>query len=80
MSEELEAITNILVDIYGDNYLVRPCAEEILTRLPKWQEEADQGWRSVDDSVYLHIWNYFAGGSTAEIAADRVMAVLNEDN
>jgi hypothetical protein len=70
-------IQSALETVYGPTSMVAALAETLVDSWANYQEEEDTGWRSVEDSVHLTIWNWFPGGDTARIAAKRVMAATS---
>lgn len=84
-----EAILKALASVYSCNNVPEPggmveaCAKHLddtwNTMVSQAQEWADRGSRrDLEHEVMLQIWNWFAGGGTAEIAAKKVMEAVND--
>ena len=78
--DELEKIESVLIEIYGDGSMVTALAKDIAAKMPEYLE--DDGGRGASETerieyqLHMHVWNWFAGGGTAEIAARRLMEAL----
>lgn len=66
--------------------MVEACAIDIDSTWEMMQETAEF-WaekgspsRDIHYQIHMKIWNWFPGGGTAEIAADRVMEALDADS
>lgn len=82
MSERLEQIATALASVYTRDGVVKPggmieaCAIFIDRRWDEWAESERYDGRPYE--VHMCIWNWFPGGGTAEIAAQRVLAAVSE--
>lgn len=77
MTDHFTAVHKELVDIYGDGSMVASLAEHLINNMPLYAMQAEDEERTVEFQAMLTIWNWFPGGSTAEIAAGRVVAAYN---
>ncbi len=58
--------------------MIDACAEHLDSSWDKYEADVARGrYRDMEHALMLQIWNWFAGGDTAEIAAKRVLEALN---
>lgn len=79
-NSRLEAIQTAMVGVYGKGSMAIACAETINRNWDDWtagKRQADHG-RGLHYAVHMEIWNWFPGGGTAEIAANHVLAAVEE--
>jgi hypothetical protein len=71
-----DAVRGALESVYGTGEMVATLAEVIVERWDDW--EADE-YRDLPRNLHLCIWDWFAGGDTASLAADRVMIAVGHN-
>lgn len=74
-----DIIRPALESVYGESGTVTSLAVYLASEWPHYEQEADEGYRTVEKLVHLTIWNWFPGGETAALAAERVVAAVNGD-
>lgn len=68
----------VLAEIYGDGSMVEALAGHLAMRIANWpNDDANISGRSREDMIMQTCWNWFSGGDTAEIAAQRIEQALN---
>ena len=68
----LDPIKKALQQEYGTGSMVAACAKDIQDHWEDWEKVADED-RDLPYLLHMRIWNWFAGGGTAEIAAEKVL-------
>jgi hypothetical protein len=73
------AILDALRGIYGKGAMVDACARHIDSKWDEWRQGygRTRHGESMEDAVHMEVWNWFAGGGTAEIAGGRVVSAVN---
>src|SRR5688572_542103 len=61
-----------LIDIYGSGGMTDALAEHVIEKMPTWLDDVDDP-RGLQYQLHMAIWHFFAGGGTAEIAANRIL-------
>lgn len=76
-----DKISPALTSIYGDNGLTRALVLHLGTKIDMHEDgdPAIYGDNQRYDMIRETCWNWFSGGGTASIAAERVEAVLDHD-
>lgn len=72
-----DTIRGVLESIYGSGDMVIALAENIAKRWDDW--DADDR-RDLPTNLQLYIWDWFAGGDTAQLAADRIIEVIGKSD
>lgn len=67
-------VREALEPIYGSGSMVTALASHIVD---KWDDWNDDPSRDLITHLHLCIWNWFPGGSTAEVAANKIMEALD---
>jgi hypothetical protein len=64
-----EIITRIVTNRYGHNAMARGLADDLIAKMPDWNAlDGDERERQ----IMLTCWNWFSGGSTAEVVAHQI--------
>lgn len=63
----------------GKGGMVESCAVDLDKRWETLMDEDRTYTRGPEAEVQMQIWNWFPGGGTAQIAAERVMAAVNDE-
>lgn len=70
----VDMVRETLETVYGSGPTVTALASNIVDLWDHWLDQADPDWgRDFPTLLQLHIWNWFSGGSTAQLAADRIL-------
>ena len=73
-----DTVREALEQVYGSGPMVTSLASHIVDRWADWEADTDED-QGLHYRLHMEIWNWFAGGGTAEIAADRVLAAVETD-
>lgn len=71
----MDKITSIVTGRYGRNAMAEALAADLIEKIPGWAEN-DREER--ERKIMLTCWDWFSGGSTAEIVADQIKMALFE--
>lgn len=73
-----EKILPIVTEIYGDGIMAEGLAKQLAEKVEDFDpSEFDyHGDEQREDMIRLTCWNWFSGGGTAEIAAERIEEAL----
>ena len=72
----VEKILPALQESYGEGAMVTALAQHIVQQWPNMVAEAEDGWHDLQHSLRLTCWNWFSGGDTANLTADRILEAL----
>lgn len=72
-------ILQALQGVYGDSKMVEGLADHLDEKIERFEvrDPAYYGDNQLNDMIRETCWNWFSGGGTAQIAADRVEGVIN---
>lgn len=74
----VDTVDDALSGIYGASPMVTALATHIVANWDEWDRNADE-FRDLHYRLHMEIWNWFAGGGTAEIAADRIFEAVGRE-
>lgn len=72
-------ILTALQEVYGDGDMVTSLATHLAESWLVFRVDAQWERRSVEDSVWRTIWDWFPGGDTAQVAAKAVVEAVESD-
>ena len=68
-----------IFDVYGKGPMATGCAEQLANEWDAWARgEGRAEHQGLHYAVHMCIWNWFAGGTTAEYAATKVVEAVEK--